>query len=587
MQHLKCYLLALFTLSVMTSSANAEETIKLQLKWHHQFQFAGYYAAKEKGFYQNAGLNVEIIEGSPDTASTEAVINGNAKYGVGNSDLLLSRNSGNPLVVLAVIFQHSPFILIAQQHSPDQNIHDLSNKHLAIEPHANELIAYLKHEGMPTDSFKLVEYKHRLKDFIAGKVDALSSYSTTEPYFLNKKSIKFHSYSPRSVGIDFYGDNLFTTEEEIKNNPERVRKFREASLQGWHYAMKNKDEIIELMLKKYPRTKDRDFLAFEAEKMHKLIRPEFVDIGYMLPGRWQHIADIYKELGMLPNDFSLKGFLYEHDPKHDYSLFYTAISITLFVLAIVSLISFRFAKLNLQLIRLLHLKSRFSNIGESINNISHQWKQPLNELGIQFMLIEQTLEKEPFTDNDKRKIKDITNKSNEILEFMANTVSTFGQIINTSNKVSSFSSRSIIEKLLQLMSDTFRLHKISIDYDLDKTIQLKGTPADFTNIILSILNNSRDIFLQRQIKNPHIHIKSYKDTTHYYIEISDNAGGIIINPIDSIFNLGVTEKTTEDSGIGLYISKQLIVKKFGGKINAENNDSGAIFKISIPQTYEV
>ena len=91
-------------LSLDISSAGAAEKVRLQLKWRHAFQFAGYYAAVEKGYYRDAGLDVELVEGSPKFHVTEEVLSGRSQFGVGTSSLLLDRKSGKPLVVLANIF---------------------------------------------------------------------------------------------------------------------------------------------------------------------------------------------------------------------------------------------------------------------------------------------------------------------------------------------------------------------------------------------------------------------------------------------------------------------------------------------------
>ncbi|MEN8169256.1 MAG: ABC transporter substrate-binding protein [Pseudomonadota bacterium] len=573
--------LLILIVSFVSSSASAEENIRLQLKWHHQFQFAGYYAAKELGYYKEAGLNVEIIEAQPGASATEIVLQGEAEYGVGNSGLMLSKNAGASLIVLAVIFQHSPFILLTKQQNSTDSIHDLTNKHLMIEPLADEIVAYLNHEGLPLDKFSVIQRKHRIDDFISGKVDAMSAYTTTEPFALKQLGIKFNAYSPRSVGIDFYGDNLFTTADELKHQPERVREFREASLQGWRYAMEHPAEIIDLILNKYTTRNSREFLEFEAAQMHKLMHPELIDVGYMLKGRWQHIAETYIGLGMLPKNFSLDGFLYEDNPKPDLFWFYMAM-LTALILSIVMAITLRFSKLNRQLLRLLHIKSQFSNIGESVNHISHQWKQPLNELGIQLMLIEQTLQKDANAQCNAAEVQKITDKSHDLLEFMANTVDTFGQLLSTSNRHSDFFPNTTIQEILHFVRDSFALHKISIDYDARGDIELNGSSSELAHVILSILNNARDLLMEREIVEPHIHIHSYAISGIFYIDISDNAGGISVKPLKNIFRLGFSDKQADDSGVGLYIAKKIIEGGFGGTIQAENIDSGARFKIAIP-----
>ncbi len=577
---LKTILLSLTFFTPLPSTAN--ESVKLQLKWSHQFQFAGYYAAQKQGYYKEAGLDVEIIEAKTGHDSTKTVLQGDAEYGVGNTSLLLSRNAGKPLVVLAVIFQHSADVLLTLQNNSAQSIHDHKNKNLIIESQTGELAAYLYHEAMPLSKFKLTSHKNKVQALINGNVDMISAYSTIEPYLLLKRNISFNIYSPRSVGIDFYGDNLFTTEEELQQHPERARKFRQASLRGWRYAMRNQEEMIDYFLEKYPNKKERNALVYEAKKMQHLILPELVEIGYTLTGRWRHIAETYASIGMLPKNISLQGFLYKPKQPKDYLLIYIISLSFLLVFLFIFVAYTRFSLFKKKLMHLLHLKSRFSNIGESVNNISHQWKQPLNELGIQLMLMEKAIENDFPTEKDKENLKDIINKSHNILEFMADTVNVFGQLLNRSDKQTTFHPKMVILALLQLVEDNFKVHRIIISSELDEEIRINGNSTELAHILLSILNNARDTFDERNITSPHIKIHLYKSSSCIYIDITDNAGGIKAQPIDKIFKLGFSSKQVNDSGVGLYIAKQLTEDKFSGKIKAENINNGAAFRICIP-----
>ncbi len=105
-------LLIFFSLSLQ-----AQTPITLQLKWSHGFQFAGYYAAVEKGFYRDAGLDVHLKEASPGLDVVGQVLSGKADFGVGTSGLLMARKAGQPVVVVAAIFQHSPLVLVARRPS--------------------------------------------------------------------------------------------------------------------------------------------------------------------------------------------------------------------------------------------------------------------------------------------------------------------------------------------------------------------------------------------------------------------------------------------------------------------------------------
>ena len=341
--------LLLAVLSGAPALAWALEAVSLQLKWTHAFQFAGYYAAREKGFYREAGLEVSLVEATPGNDPVNAVIDGQAQYGVGNSSLLLLRKAGQPVVVLANIFQHSPLVLIARQHRATQGIHDLLDQPIMLEKYSDELLAYLKQEGIPLNRLKLLEHSFNTRDLIDGKVEAISAYVTQEPFDLENSGFSYQTYTPRSAGIDFYGDNLFTTESELKNHPERVKAFRQASLRGWQYAMDHPEEIIDLIVSQYPDRHPRAFYQFEAGRMVDLLRADLIEIGYMHPGRWRHIADTYAELGLLPSDFSLQGFLYQPDPESDLGWLYPALA----VLAVVGAIIVYILRINRRLSRAL------------------------------------------------------------------------------------------------------------------------------------------------------------------------------------------------------------------------------------------
>ncbi|MBV6477262.1 MAG: hypothetical protein MOGDAGHF_02952 [Rhodocyclaceae bacterium] len=309
--------LLLFLAALLPLPAGALEQVVLQLKWKHQFQFAGYYAAQEKGYYRAAGLEVDIREAGPETDPVREVLDGRAQFGVSNSALILARAQGKPVVALAVVFQHSPFILAARRESGIRSVHDLAGKRLMVEPHADEVFAYLRQEGVSEKLMTIQPHSFDHQDLIDGKTDVLTAYSTDEPYFFRQKKFDFLEFSPRAAGIDFYGDNLFAAETLVAGKPDLVKAFREASLRGWDYAMRHPEEMADLIIARHGDRKSRAHLLYEAREMHSLLRPDLVEIGHMNPGRWRHIADVYADLGMIERDFSLGGFLYDPAPRTD------------------------------------------------------------------------------------------------------------------------------------------------------------------------------------------------------------------------------------------------------------------------------
>ena len=219
-------------------------------------------------------------------------------------------------------------------------------KKIMLEPQADELIAYLKREGISLTSVNRILHTFDLNSLINDETDAYSAYVTTEFFTLNKAGIPYLTFMPRSSGIDFYGDNLFTSEQELAENPERAEAFVQASLKGWRYAMAHQEEIIELILSKYSTKLSHDALRFEAKKMEELLFPDLIELGYMYQGRWQHIAETYAELGLISKDYSLSGFIYQNNQNKGLSKLYWALSFAVFIILLIAFIARRFYRLS-------------------------------------------------------------------------------------------------------------------------------------------------------------------------------------------------------------------------------------------------
>lgn len=284
--------------------------VALQFQWHHQFQFAGYYAAVELGYYRDAGLEVELRPATGDTGSIEAVTEGTAEFGVSSADLVVARSNGVPVVVLAPIFQHSPFALVTLHDRGLDNVQALAGKPLMIESHGAELLVYMQDEGLGAGALIRRPHTHTIEPLIAGEVAGMSAYVTDEPYALRELGIPYNVISPRSGGIDFYGDTLFTSQALSEAEPDLVRAFRTASLKGWDYAMANPEAVVDLILTRYSRDQTREHLLFEARETAKLILPDIVAVGHSNPGRWRHIAEVFDRAGMLGPDFDVDSFVF-------------------------------------------------------------------------------------------------------------------------------------------------------------------------------------------------------------------------------------------------------------------------------------
>ncbi len=316
--------LAVLTLAMLIpgrlAAAGESGSIVLQLKWMHQFQFAGYYAAVEKGYYREAGLDVILKEARPGLDITAELVSGRADFLVNNPSALLARAAGKPIVALAAIFQHSPLVMVTRKDAGIMAPSDLSGRKVMLIPETeSELVAMFIHEGLTLQHLEIVPHSWNVDDLVSRRVVAMSAYLTDAPFLLQQRGIDTGVIRPLTYGIDFYGDILFTTAEQISRHPERTAAFRAASLKGWAYAMDNPEEIVDLILKKYSTRLSREALLYEAAAMQELILPHLIEPGHMNPGRWRHIAATYKSLGMLPESFELTGFLYDPDGEEFWS----------------------------------------------------------------------------------------------------------------------------------------------------------------------------------------------------------------------------------------------------------------------------
>ncbi|XPV69664.1 MAG: ABC transporter substrate-binding protein [Halarcobacter sp.] len=306
-------ILKFFIISFLFTSLYSKEKVVLQLKWFHQFQFAGYYAAKEKGFYDELGLDVEIKQRDLKYNNVEEVIKGKAQYGIADSILILYKSHGEPVVIVSPIFQHSASALISLKSSGINSPYDLGEKDVLFYPNDVDgfaILAMFKKLNLKPNLIREREKNDYLK-LINKEIDAIPVYLSNEPFYFKEKNIDINIINPSNYGFDFYGDILFTSEDEVKNHPQRVQKFKEATLKGWNYALDHQEEIIQLIHNKYNSSKSLEHLRYEAKAIEKLIMREIVPLGSVDKGRVRYISDLYNEYGSKVESFNINDFIFE------------------------------------------------------------------------------------------------------------------------------------------------------------------------------------------------------------------------------------------------------------------------------------
>jgi diguanylate cyclase (GGDEF)-like protein/PAS domain S-box-containing protein len=306
-----------------STSLFAQEKITLQLKWFHQFQFAGYYAAKEKGFYKDVGLDVEIKQRDLAKNYIEEVLNNESYYGIADSILLLYKSRKKQVVLVSTIFQHAPSILLSLKDSKIDSPYKLDNKNMIFyenDAHGFTILALLKKLKVKPNIIR-ERGKDDYKRLIDKTADVMPGYISNEPFYFKEKGIEVNIINPANYGFDFYGDMIFTSQKELKNNPLRVKKFKEATLKGWEYALENKEEIISLIRQKYTKRKSIEHLRLEADAIDRLISKDTIALGTLDKGRLRYINTIFEEYSSEKiNDLDFENFIFEEESNlYDFS----------------------------------------------------------------------------------------------------------------------------------------------------------------------------------------------------------------------------------------------------------------------------
>jgi PAS domain S-box-containing protein len=229
---------------------------------------------------------------------------------------------------------------------------------------------------------------------------------------------------------------------------------------------------------------------------------------------------------------------------------------------------------------LLLQQSRLAAMGEMIGNIAHQWRQPLNLLGLLAQDLSMTYKKGEF---NGEYLETNVKKSLETIQHMSQTIDDFRNFFRPFKEKVDFSVVEVLNKTISLLEGSLNAQQIHAEIVTSGDAVVNGYPNEFSQVLLNIMVNARDAFAKQQVANPRIEIAVRTGDHNCVVTITDNAGGIPEEIIDKVFDPYFTTKGPDKgTGVGLFMSKTIIEKNMGGSLNARNVEGGAQFSIEIP-----
>ncbi len=319
-------IILILLLSILVVNAKELEKVSVQLQWLDQFQFAGYYMAKEKGFYEDVGLDVEIKKYKKGLKTIDEVTSKRTTYGVGRPALIIDRSKGKKIVLLSALFQSSPLVLLARKDSNISSVKDFIGKTIMAtfdDTSVASIEAMLTRHNIHKSELNIIPYSYNINDLIDGKTDLMTAYITNQAYRLKELGIEYNIFDPTDYDFDVNFDLLFTTEDELKNHHHRSENFRDATLKGWEYAFNHIDETVALIKAKYnSQNKSIASLKYEAEESKKLAYFNTKDIGIIEPAKIQRIYDMYNIMGLVNDNLDLEKFIFKKHKHGEVALSY-------------------------------------------------------------------------------------------------------------------------------------------------------------------------------------------------------------------------------------------------------------------------
>ena len=231
--------------------------------------------------------------------------------------------------------------------------------------------------------------------------------------------------------------------------------------------------------------------------------------------------------------------------------------------------------------QLLVQKSKFIALGEMISNIAHQWRQPLSELSSIMMFIKF---KYSIGALDAKIMEEKSQEANKVLEYMSQTIEDFRNFFKPKKEKEEFVLLKTVESVKTIISSALSNYSINLIIQIDEKIKLKTYLNEYQQVLLNIINNAKDVLIEKNVKEPYIKITATEEENYVVLYVEDNGGGVLVEPKWKIFEpYFTTKEDSNGTGIGLYMSKIIVDKNMKGRLRVKNTKDGAKFAIFVPK----
>lgn len=584
-------------LSLHGQEAGHSAPVKIELPGEVDYRYAGFIAAQEKGFFKEAGFDVELSFGSSKEDIKQRILKGDSSFSVCGSEIAL--DSSGTLIATAAFFQRTQTVLVLKKEGNSTWLKNKAGYKIVFEREKPiEILTMFRKQEMSVDDFDIsYDTKDKIERFEKGEIDGFEANYLTDNFDLKFVKRPYHVYNPEHFGAELYDQVLYTGKDFYAGFSE-VSAFNKAVADGWEYALGNRDEVIGFLVDKYQFKGHKDLLPHQHWTVeNRLILPNLVKIGYMKESRWDNIQKTYIRNGLLEEGNVPKGFFHikEKYKRGFFSTYYLEVSVAgglIFIILLAMLIFNRklvnmvnkrtgeLAEVNWQLSKFNEeLEEKIQERTEALEkalkeaevaskakstflaNMTHEIRTPMNSiLGFAQIM------KEKSSDPDMKKYLETINTSGQSLLRIINDVLDISRVESGKFTLdySRFNILRLIEETLSLFSEEVQSKNLTLKFDhSDECPEYIYLDKDrLRQVLVNIIGNAIK-FTEEGLIEVKLSLEMVgPKEANVKIIVKDTGIGIPKENLDSIF--GEFEQVDNihlhygGTGLGLAISRRIV-----------------------------